>query len=710
MSNNISAAAEKDINELESKISQFKSGAIPEERFKAFRLTRGVYGQRQSGVQMLRIKLPYGKITTAQLHRLADLSEEYTNGKLHLTTRQNVQFHYVHVEDSPAIWRSLEEVGITTREACGNTVRNVTASPLAGIDKDEPFDVAPYAEAVFEYFLRNPICQDLGRKIKIAFSSSQKDSAFTYIHDFGFIPVLQENDGHFARGFKVLVGGGLGAQAFAAQVAKEFLPENELIPFIEAGLRVFERYGERERRHKARLKFLIDPKNGIGLDRFLELVGEQQRSLPYQTFEIAADDNATELPTFIQTERLAIKDLKAFRIWRDANVAEQKQEGYHIAKVKIPNGNLTAETARKLSNIARKYAADDLRLSLNQGIILKFLKEENLINLYAELNEIGLGRSGFDSLGDVTSCPGTDTCNLGVTNSFALSEVLDTVIKDEYSHLIGDSHLKIKISGCMNSCGQHMVAQIGLHGSSLKFQGKVAPAMQIVLGGGVDESGKGLIAEKVIKVPTKRIPDALRLLLDDYESNGANLYFNEYFQKKGKLYFYSLLKPLADLSTLTDEQFQDWGKVEDFVPEIGVGECAGVALDLISTILGDAKERLHWASEALELKKYTDSIFWSHNAIVIGAKAILLSRDFKCNTYSGIIQDFNEHVYAKGEVALKRPFEELANLISEIEPSNDFANQYFEEASDFIEAIAKLSQREADVKQGKLVVSNYYNA
>ena len=256
----ISKVAAADIQELDQKIQSFRMGQIAEERFKSFRLARGVYGQRQQGVQMFRIKLPYGKLTADQLDTIADLSETYTNSNLHLTTRQNIQLHFVKLEDTPEMWRRLEQSGLTIKEACGNTVRNITASPFAGIDPEEPFDVTPYARAVFEYFLRNPINQEMGRKFKIAFSSSRSDAAFTFIHDIGLVPKVNAGK----RGFEVLVGGGLGAQSFMALKAYDFLPEESLIPFIEATLRVFDRYGERERRHKARFKYLIDPKKGIG--------------------------------------------------------------------------------------------------------------------------------------------------------------------------------------------------------------------------------------------------------------------------------------------------------------------------------------------------------------------------------------------------------------------------------------------------------------
>ncbi|MGB5931191.1 MAG: nitrite/sulfite reductase, partial [Cyclobacteriaceae bacterium] len=344
---NLTTEAREDIIDLSEKIARFKRGEIPEERFKAFRLTRGVYGQRQTGVQMFRIKFPYGRITGEQLVRVADLSDEYTNGNLHLTTRQNIQLHYVHVEDTPEMWAKLEEKGVTTREACGNTVRNITASPKAGIDPDEPFNVAPYAEAVFQYFLRNAICQDMGRKLKMAFSASEKDSAYTYFHDFGFIPRLDANG---KRGFKTVVGGGLGAQPFVAPVAYEFLPEDELIPFLEAAIRVFDRYGEREKRMKARMKFMIDERKGLGLERFLQLVEEERAGLLHKSLPIDGTEEIGPVPVEYATPDVqGVAGSRAFESWKATNTFPQKQEGYYGVQIKLLLGNLSSGTARLLA-------------------------------------------------------------------------------------------------------------------------------------------------------------------------------------------------------------------------------------------------------------------------------------------------------------------------------------------------------------------------
>lgn len=701
----ISKEAQADVDELLGKIEKFKFGQMDEDRFKAFRLTRGVYGQRQLGVHMFRLKLPYGKITANQLRVVADLSVNYGSSNLHLTTRQNIQLHYVKLEDSPKVYSALEEAGMTAREACGNTVRNITASPFAGIDPNEPFDVVPYVEATFKYFLRNPICQDMGRKIKIAFSSSDQDAAFTYIHDFGFIPAIKDGQ----RGFKVLLGGGLGAQAFMAQLAYEFLPVDQLIPFMEASLRVFDRYGERERRHKARLKFLVEPKKGLGLDGFMKLVEEERKALPYQRFEINPIDPTEEVSGEGDLSSVFKEEKDAeFLTWVGTNVFEQKQAGLFAVKVKIPLGDIKPDTAYELAKIVDKYAADDIRITVNQGLLFRDILPENIRKVYDELAKINLSDPGFDTLADITACPGTDTCNLGVTNSTALSLELEKMIREEYPQLIDETQIKIKISGCMNSCGQHMIANIGFHGSSIKYGDKVCPAQQVVLGGGVEPDGQGFIAEKVIKLPSKRILEAVRWLLADYDEHAdESEYFNAYVRRQGKIYFYDLLKPLADLTTLDDTGFQDWGKEADFIPEIGVGECAGVMMDLVGTILGDAQDRYTYAQQALDAGLWSNAIYYTYNALVIGAKAILLSKDIQCNTHLGIINDFEDNIQNAGLVKLSKSFSELTLQINKNEPSEAFAFAYFEEAKSVCNEIVALRNAEGD---DKLVVSNFYKA
>jgi sulfite reductase (ferredoxin) len=515
---------ERDIIELEKKILQFREGKMPEEKFRSLRLARGVYGQRQQGVQMVRIKLPYGKMTLDQWKRIADVSDEYSTGNLHLTTRQDIQIHFVSLDRTPELWAELEKDNITIREACGNTVRNITASDIAGIDPDEPFDVTPYAHGAFEYFLRKPVCQEMGRKFKIAFSSSEKDTALTFMHDLGLIPRIKIVDDKIVRGFKVLVGGGLGAQPVLATAVHEFLEEDLFIPYIESVLRVFDRHGERNSRHKARIKFLIQK---IGIDAFNELVKQEQLALTHQRYKVdvngqwspdsyrevngelsKADSPASPLTT--HHSPLA-SDPFRFQLWKQTNVFKQKQEGYYAVYVRVANGNISSDSTRRLTEKLKDVIADDVRVTINQGLQFRFIKEEHLGYVYSVLHEEGYAAAGFGSTADVTSCPGTDTCNLGISNSTGTAIALSEIIEEEFPEFLYNKEIAIKISGCMNSCGQHGMASIGFHGSSLKAKGHVLPALQVLIGGGVLGSGNGRIADKVIKVPSKRGPDVLRL-------------------------------------------------------------------------------------------------------------------------------------------------------------------------------------------------------
>lgn len=704
--NKLSIASQNDILELQDKINLFNEGQIEEERFKAYRLTRGVYGQRQAGVQMFRIKLPYGKITPNQLRAIANISDQFSNGNLHLTTRQNIQLHYVKLEDSPAIWTQLESVGVTARESCGNTVRNITASPYAGIDPEEPFDVSPYVQATFEYFLRNPICQDMGRKIKMAFSSSEKDSAFTFIHDLGFIPRVRNG----VRGFKIVVGGGLGAQPFLAQTASDFIPDDELIPFIEAALRVFDRYGEREKRNKARLKYLIETRKGIGVEQFLRLVDEEKSAVPFKKLAIEHKDGTSEIGQMQDYIRTPEVDRKTFENWKSSNVFQQKQENLYGVQVRVPLGNISSHVARKIASIAEDFAADDVRITINQGLLFRHVSESALIHIYHSLKELELHQPGFDSLVDITSCPGTDTCNLGVTNSTQLATKLEEVVRNEYPQLINESDIKIKISGCMNSCGQHMIANIGFHGSSIKVGDKVAPAMQVVIGGGVSSDGKGFIAEKVIKVPTKRAPYVLRSLLDDYEINNTDgEYFNDYYQRNGKKYFYGLLKPIVERE-FDDEDFIDWGKAVSFQPDIGVGECAGVMVDLVGTILTDAEEHLLNAQHALEIQKWAHAIFYAYNTFIIGAKALLLEREIQCNTHRKIIEDFQMLIQEDGFSNFSDSFSEDVLSINGHNPTESFAASYTDKANTFLNSIKVYRSVKRLSNPDKPVIVSHYKA
>lgn len=677
---------QKDIIYLEKKIREFREGKIHDEKFRSLRLARGIYGQRQPGVQMIRIKLPFGKVTFKQLLCMADISDEYASGNLHLTTRQDIQIHYVSLDRTPELWAKLEQDDITLREACGNTVRNVTASPTAGIDPDEPFDVSPYAQATFEYFLRNPICQEMGRKFKIAFSSSDADSAFTYIHDLGFIPKVIHTGTEEIRGFKVLFGGGLGAQPSIAQPVHDFLPEEDLIPFIESTLRVFDRYGERNNRNKARMKFLVAK---LGLEEVLRLIEEE--TLANRSKKFVIDRNnipLPEIPELSDYSEVAIFDQMHYQKWLDTNVFEMKQQGFYGVYVKVTTGDISTSRAREFISAISGLVADEIRITINQGLLLKFVRKGALPLLFERLKKLDFANPGFDSVADVTTCPGTDTCNLGISNSTELARVLEDLIINEYEDLIDNQDIKIKISGCMNSCGQHGLAHIGFHGSSLKADGKVVPAAQVLLGGGTIGNGLGRAADKVIKVPSKRTKDVVRIILDNYRLNkeGDEL-FNDFYDRYGKDHFYQLLKPLADLSTLNPDEFVDWGHEGAFETAIGVGECAGVMIDLVSTLLLESEEKLQWAIESFEAGAYSDAIYHSYSVFISSAKAVLLDKGINSNTQAGILRDFDEQYKDSPILAGVESFSELVLRINKNEPSAEFARAYLGSTVDFINRI-----------------------
>ncbi|HWY12622.1 MAG TPA: nitrite reductase [Bacteroidia bacterium] len=694
ISNSKRTLVEKDIIDLEEKIRRFNEGKINSEKFRSLRLARGVYGQRQQGVQMIRIKLPFGKISAKQLLRIADISDEYSNGNLHLTTRQDIQIHHVSLNRTPELWSKLEQDDITLREACGNTVRNVTASAEAGIDPNEPFDVSPYAYAVFSYFLRKPFGQELGRKIKIAFSNNDKDTALTYIHDLGFIPKTENGQ----RGFKVLIGGGLGAQPFLAQTAFDFLHEDKIIPFIESSIRVFDRHGERASRHKARIKYLI---NKIGVAEFLKLVHEEEKSVLIKEFKIDISENET-VPQFraqLSNEIPAIEK-EEYDAWLKTNVFEQKQKGSFGVYIKVQLGNIPTTKARELARISKLYAnASDIRITINQGFLLRDVSSEELPFLFSELNNLKLAIPGFDSVGDITACPGTDTCNLAISNSTNISVELEKVIYAEYPELIYNHDIKIKISGCMNACGQHGLAQIGFHGSSFKVGTNVVPALQVLLGGGTLGNGAGRISDKIIKVASKRGPDVLRKLFDDFEKNAVEgEYFNSYYDKQGKDYFYQLLKPLGDNSTLGANDLLDWGSNEKFQTAIGVGECAGVVIDLVQTLFFEAEEKLELSAEAFGNEQWGDSIYYTYASLINGAKALLLDKEIHVNTHHGVINDFDKHFVEVGELKLETTFKDLVLKINQNEPTKFFAEHYHADAIKFLEKVKSVREKNLVVK------------
>ncbi|MBD0832899.1 HEPN domain-containing protein [Aestuariibaculum sediminum] len=682
---------EKDIIELAKKIELFNNGKIDEEKFRSLRLARGVYGQRQEGVQMIRIKLPYGKVKSNQLRRISDVSDEYSRGRLHITTRQDIQIHYVDLNRTPELWAELEKDDVTLREACGNTVRNVTASETAGIDVNEPFDVSPYADALYKFFLRNPICQEMGRKFKVSFSSTDEDTGLAYMHDLGFIAKIENG----VRGFKVMIGGGLGSQPRHADVLYDFLPTDKIIPVMEGVLRIFDRYGERKSRAKARMKFLI---KDIGLEAFKELVAAEQNAIELKTVAIDADAYQASIPVSVEAPKVEIKDEQAYQTWVATNLIPQKQEGYVAIGIKVLLGDFYTDKARLLADLVDKYAAGEIRLTLRQNIVIPFVKEDLVPFFYTELEKLGFVEAGYNKAVDITACPGTDTCNLGIASSTGIADELERVIKAEYPQYVNNQDVVIKISGCMNACGQHNMANIGFQGMSVRTPDKlVAPALQVLLGGGNLGDGNGLFADKVVKVPSRRGPEALRRILNDFEANSNGKSFIEYYKATGDRYFYDLLNDLQDVTNLTPQDFIDWGNEEKYEKEIGIGECAGVVIDLVATLFLESEEKIENAQESLNNKVYSGAIYHAYSSLVNSAKAILLSENKKTNTHAGIISDFDKLFVESGKLNLGSSFSDIIYQINKFAPTEEFAVRYIEEANQFLDKVRAFREEEKSI-------------
>lgn len=520
----IAPAIMEEIETFEAEARRLVSGDVSSDLFRPFRLQYGIYGQRQAGVQMVRIKIPFGGLTSNQLRRVAELAERYATGVGHVTTRQDIQLHFVELQDVPAIMRGLAEVGLTTREACANTVRNVTACHLAGICRGEVFDVTPYAKTVALHLLRNPLNQSLPRKFKIAFSGCQQDCALTPIHDIGLL-AAKRADG--AVGFRMVAGGGLGSAPRLAQVLREFTPMDELIPSVEAVIRVFDTLGNRKNRTKARMKFVIEK---LGFEEFKRRWEEAYVSMgharpthepikllsyPDEPLHLIMPTSNGAKPSAAQSNghHQATRPETPFEMWRRTNVVRQKQEGYVAAVTKLFMGDLTAEQMLHIADLADRYSNGNIRTTINQNMVIRWIPESRIADLYADLASQGLADPGAELVEDIIACPGTDTCGLGITSSKGLARALAEVFP---AGLVPEDlkDVSVKISGCHNSCAQHHIATIGLHGVGKRIGEHVAPFYELHLGGRVDGTAK--IGQMVVKLPAKSVSAAITHLIDVY--------------------------------------------------------------------------------------------------------------------------------------------------------------------------------------------------
>ena len=619
----------EEIDLFEGQLELRRQSKLEEKVFAETRLRRGVYGQRYDNGQradgiavrtlayeakptkgpdtvwdapgMQRIKIPYGGVSPEQMETLAALSEEYSDGILHVTTRQDFQLHYVHIGDTPDLMRRLAAVGITTREACGNSVRNVTACPLAGVCRTEAFDVSPYASALMRFLLGHPDVQDFGRKFKPAFSGCEHEACgLVQLHDAGFVARVENGK----RGFKVVVGGGLGAVPHQAKVLSEFTPEEEFLPQVQAVARVFARLGEKKNRGRARIKFLVAK---LGIDEFRRLVQEERERLPHDDRWTAFLKQAprTRGEAARPAARLASGARpEGFDAWHTTNVYAQSQEGCAVATVHLPLGDITADQARALADIACKYVGDNLRTTVEQNIVLRFVAEADLPELYAELAAIGLAAPGAGTIVDVTACPGTDTCKLGIASSRGLAGELRQRLAAKSAALpqaIQD--LKIKISGCFNSCGQHHVADIGFYGNSRKIDKRTVPHFQVILGGQWTENA-GSYGLAMGSVPSKAIPQAVEALTEAYaQGREQDERFQDWTARMGKRNVREIIQPFMKVPPYAEDPtfYVDWADAREFtVGDLGVGECAGAVVSLFGIEVVKAESQAFDAQVALE--------------------------------------------------------------------------------------------------------------
>ena len=654
-----------------------KLGKVDDQLFAETRLRKGVYGQRYDNGQrhdgnetqklefpsgdllkgpetiwdapgMLRIKIPFGSVNPEQMIVLADLAEEYADGVLHVTTRQDFQYHFIHIEDTPTIMRRLAAVGITTHEACGNVIRNVTACPLSGVCHDESFDVSPYASAMANFMLDHPDCQDFGRKFKIAFSGCHEHACgIVNMHDLGLIAKSQNDK----NGFEVYVGGGLGAVPHKAKIMYDFLSEEEILPLMQSIGRVFARLGEKKNRAKARIKFLITK---LGLEEFTRLVEEERKILSFDDKWIryieelpAWDESPKKPPVTLMEENFS----EEFNFWRNKNVQTQRQEGYMVVAVMLPLGDISSHQMRRLASIAEKYVGDTVRTTVEQNLVLRWVNEGDLVNLYNELNKYGLADAGAGSILDITTCPGTDTCKLGIASSRGLTSELTNTLKPIQHELDkAVQELRIKISGCFNSCAQHHIADLGFYGNSRTYKGYKVPHFQVVLGGqwknNAGSFGMGLGA-----VPSKNIPKVVLKLAEYYVKNRVNTSqsFQKFFSNQNKRDIKSILSEFTQIPEYLENQefYTDWGDARVFtLGDMGVGECAGEVVSLTEVELQSAERICFEAQISLDEGELSIALDKAQKAMIRGASA-LIRKEFNDvpTEMDEVISKFKEHFY-----------------------------------------------------------------
>ncbi|HTE54207.1 MAG TPA: nitrite/sulfite reductase [Kofleriaceae bacterium] len=723
------AALAEEIDVFETQMTLRRQGRLDEKIFAETRLRRGVYGQRYDNGQrhdglavrtleypcgtltkgpetmwdapgMVRIKVPMGRLTAEQLDVLAELAEEYSDSILHVTTRQDIQLHFVHLDDTPDLMRRLAAVGITTREACGNSVRNVTACQFAGVCSDQAFDVTPHADALTYYLLGHKDTQDFGRKFKIAFSGCKPHPCgLANFHDIGAIAVVREEGGVVRRGFELYVGGGLGAVPQQAKLLDEFVSEEELLPLAQAICRVFARLGERKNRARARLKFVVQK---LGIDEFRRVVREERERIPADerwTAYLDHLDDSPEVP--VSAGRALDHELEpACARWRATNVRPQPQPGYVVATVRLPLGDLTSTAARQVADLARRFTGDTIRLTVEQNLVLRWLPEADIPALHRELERIELGQAGASTISDITSCPGTDTCKLGISSSRGLAAALtDRLAERDVAALNGTAadldRLHIKVSGCFNSCGQHHVADIGFLGVSRNVGGRRVAHFQLVVGGEWDNNG-GSYGLAIGAFPSRRIPEVVDRLTSVWlrdRQPGERL--QAFIQRVGRARIKETLEDLRHVPGYDEDRslYTDWGDAREYtIGDMGVGECAGEVVSAAEFGLAASEREVFEAQLHLEAGDAGRAASLAYRAMVSAARALVqvdnidvgddpdqVVSEFRTRFHD--TQRFDPSAGARFAAFLLRAHEAPLDR-----PDRERAHQRIEEAQLFIEA------------------------
>jgi sulfite reductase beta subunit-like hemoprotein len=576
---------EREFDDFDTEATRFLRGDVPEGEFIGFRLRQGVYGQRQPDVQMVRVKIPFGGVTPEQLEMFAAAVERWAPlRKGHITTRQCVQLHHIPLLDASKLIREISDAGLSSREGCGNTVRNVTGDPWAGVCEHEPFDPTPYAGAYVRYFVRHEVCQVMPRKFKTAFTATDEDRAITGIHDGGFIPRVREIDGELVRGFEIRIGGGTSIMPRVAPTLYEFVgaDNGDYIKVTEAVLRIFDRQDDlRNNRARARIKVLIDR---IGIDAFRDMVEEELRGDWVDERDYDMDrlmfvhDEEANAPGIPDTVARPSSTDPAFERFCASNVIPQRQAGFSTVEVRVPRGDLTPEQFRGLAAIMREFSGGYARTTIQQNLVLRWVRDEAVYAVWQRMVGLDLGRAGAREIDDVVSCPGTDSCKLGITCSMGLNRAIE-----QYIDAMGITdpltrQIHIKMSGCPNGCSQHHIANIGFYGAAIKVGEHTIPAY-IPHVGGQYEGGEVRMGQRLkLRLPAKRIPEVVGRWIRFYEGDRRDgEVFNAFVDRVGHGAFEDLAAELAlpsEYSADTVSDFVDWNRAELFSVQRGEGECA----------------------------------------------------------------------------------------------------------------------------------------